>query len=182
MKINFKLKKKKKNLHPKKKTSWRVRQYRKFRHIFRFKRFLLSRKFFFFEVHLKRFLYKINIRLGQNNVFCTWLNALTKKSIFTRSSGRYNVKITRKRLRFNYKLIVRSFLREVKRKIKNKKKIRFLIEIICPIRIRKKLVKLLVKSLKRHILILTFKEKKCFNGCRPKKMRRKKQKRFIVSK
>jgi len=107
---------------------------------------------------------------------------LTKKSIFTRSSGRYNVKITRKRLRFNYKLIVRSFLREVKRKIKNKKKIRFLIEIICPIRIRKKLVKLLVKSLKRHILILTFKEKKCFNGCRPKKMRRKKQKRFIVSK
>jgi hypothetical protein len=85
-------------------------------------------------------------------------------------------------LRFNYKLIIKSFLSEIKNKIGIKKKTKFLIEIVCPIRIRKKLVKLLGKSLKRHLFILKFKEKKCFNGCRPKKMRRKKRKRFIVSK
>lgn len=159
-----------------------MKHYRKFRQHFRFRSFLLSKKFFFFHTHLKFFLHKLNIRLSQNNVFCTWQNLVTKKSILTRSAGRYNIKISRKKLRFNNKFIIKSFLSEVKKKVGIKKRTKFLIEIVCPIRLRKKLVKLLGKSFNRHLFVLKFKEKKCFNGCRPKKLRRKKRKSFIISK
>lgn len=148
------------------------------------KSFLLNKKFFLVYFNLKRFFYKISIRFTQNNIFCTWRNNSKNKNLFFCSAGRYGVKISRKRLRFNNKFIIRSFLVGMRKKIKlkQKKQNRFLIEIICPIRLRKNLVKLIGKTLRKNIFILRFKEKKCFNGCRPKKMRRKKRKRFIVSK
>jgi ribosomal protein S11 len=123
---------------------------------------------------------KLSIRITPNNVFCTLKNLKTGKTLLVGSSGKYKIKISKKNLRFTYKIIVGSFLKEIKRKMKKSK---LLVSIIGPIRIRKALVKQIVKVLpKKKQLIINVDAKKCFNGCRPQKKRRKKQRGLRIFK
>lgn len=122
---------------------------------------------------------KLSIRVTPNNIFCTLTNLANNKTLNLGSSGKYAIKTSRKKLRFSSKLIIQSFLDEIKNKIKSD---RLLINLISPIKIRKAILKQLSGYLTKKDLILNIEEKKCFNGCRPKKKKRKKQKGLRIFK
>jgi ribosomal protein S11 len=117
--------------------------------------------------------------MSQNNVFCHFKDLIKKKSLFVMSAGKCNVKISKKNLRFNNKFIFKKFIKKIKPFIKKKT---FFLKILAPIKIRKKLLKSLKGFLKQRSVIIKVKAHKCFNGCRPKKAKRKKQKKWVVYK
>lgn len=144
-------------------------------------------KFFFGKV--------LTIRVKPNNVFCTFVNKVNQKTI-SGTSTKYKVKMSKKALRYNYKVILKSFLKETKRFLKSK---RILVSVTSPKRIRRELVRTLKTRLIRRkkfvrkasgkivryspdLLLFRFNSKKCFNGCRVRKKRRKKQRGLRIYK
>jgi ribosomal protein S11 len=122
---------------------------------------------------------KIYIRVTSNNVFCTFVKQ--NKTIKVGSAGIFKVKTSLKKLRFSSKIILETFFKRVQKVITSNK---LLINLIGPIKLKKKIIKILTSLKNAYIrhpdgtLILTTKAKKCFNGCRPKKKIRKKR-RYI---
>lgn len=134
----------------------------------------------------------LSIRITSNNIFCTLKKQ--KKIIYVGSAGIYKIHVSKKFLKSNTKLIISKFL------FKIKKKIRFsnlLINITCPKKLKKKLLRQILKfrkkQIKHHLISLKKKKlpiaiavkflaKKCFNGCRPSKKRRKKRLKFRILK
>jgi len=120
----------------------------------------------------------LKIRFTQNNVFCTLKNVVSGEPIFTRSAGRYNLNISKKKLKFNSKLVINSFLKEIKKKLAKKN---FVVQLIVPEKLRIATLKLFLKGLpKKSKYIMQIESKKSFNGCRSAKKRRKKNKRFSI--
>lgn len=122
---------------------------------------------------------KLSIRITPNNIFCTLVNTRRKKTISVGSSGIYKVKTSKKTLRYTTKIVIGYFLRTIKKELDAK---RFIINIVGPKRIRKAVIKQLAKYFRKSSLIINVESKKCFNGCRPAKKRRKKQKGLRVFK
>ena len=129
----------------------------------------------------KKVRFKLSIRIKQNNIFCTLKNIKKKNTILVASSGKLKVKITKKTLKFSNKKIIKKFLNKVKNfsKIFN---LVLLVNLKAPIRIRKFIIKQFSDLSRTSSLIFSVYENKCFNGCRPKKKKRKKQKRFRLFK
>lgn len=140
----------------------------------------------------------LTIRIKPNNVFCTLRSEIDFRMV-SGSSTKYKVKMSKKTLRYNYKIIVKSFLEETKKDLKT----RFLlICVTAPKRIRRELLRMLKKKLKSRdkstsinkningneniksesILMFDFYAKKCFNGCRARKKKRNKQRGLRVYK
>jgi hypothetical protein len=69
--------------------------------------------------------------------------------------------------------MLQFFFKDIKDYFKNEKNV--LIEITCGIKIRKQIIKFWKQKIKKKNVILQINEKKCFNGCRPPKKRRKKR-------
>jgi ribosomal protein S11 len=138
--------------------------------------------FFNFSVdNLKVIDYKISIRVTSNNIFCTLVDPKTNKIKASTSSGQNNVKTSKKTLRFTSSIILQNFLNNVISFLQKKK---FLIEIISPIRLRKKILQQVLNILTKtqSKILVELKPMKCFNGCRPKKKQRKKRKTFRIFK
>jgi ribosomal protein S11 len=114
---------------------------------------------------------KICLRVTPNNVFCTL--SRNKKTILISSTGKYKIKTSKKKLKFTSKIILKSFLKEIKNKIKTSN---ILLNIIAPKNLRKLIIDLFLKVLKNKSIIVNIQNKKAFNGCRPKKQKRKKRK------
>lgn len=146
-----------------------------------------KQKFFFNKV--------ITVRIKPNNVFCTFVNKANRKAI-SGTSSKYSVKMSKKTLKYNYKVVLKSFLKETKRYLKAK---RILVSVTCPKRIRRDLYRILKNKLTRRkkfvrkasgkivryspdLLLFRLHSKKCFNGCRARKKRRKKQRGLRVYK
>lgn len=116
---------------------------------------------------------KIFIRLTQNNIFCTLTNN-KNKILLTSSSGKYKIKTSKKKIKFSSAIVLKSFLNEVKKRIINGK---ILINIISPKNLRKKIVREFYNSVKKNRnFFINIHHKKVFNGCRPRKQKRKKRK------
>jgi ribosomal protein S11 len=121
---------------------------------------------------------KIYIRFTQNNIFCTLTN-YKHQTILTSSSGKYKIKTSKKKMKFSSKIILKSFLKEIRNKVfKNK----ILINIIAPKNLRKKIIGQLCQTLKNENIFIDVNDKKSFNGCRPKKQKRKKRKGLRILK
>lgn len=130
---------------------------------------------------LKTFVKCLNIKVTSNNIFCNFKNRLTNKTLAAGSSGKYKIKTTRKKLRYAIKLVLRAFMMEVTSKFVFKT---LIIKIVAPIKIRRHIVSFLSEVLKNKTkkLIIKIAHKKCFNGCRPAKKKRKKQKGLRIFK
>lgn len=149
------------------------------------------------DIKIKKIL---TIRIKPNNVFCTLKNLISNRMV-SGSSTKYKVKMSKKTLRYNYKIVIRSFLEETKKVLKTK----FLfVCIVAPRRIRRDLLRILKKKLMfkpksilklspnkdeeeivrkhPHLLMFDFYAKKCFNGCRARKKKRKKQRGLRIYK
>lgn len=122
---------------------------------------------------------QLNIKITSNNIFCNLKNTLKNDTLALCSSGKYKIKTTRKKLKHNVKIVLTSFFNEIKSKLLSKN---LVVIIISPIKIRKQIIKLLSQNFNKFNLILKVKSKKCFNGCRPPKKKRKKQKGLRIFK
>lgn len=117
-----------------------------------------------------------------NNIFCT-LKVLKNSKFYLlnqASSGKYNIKLSKKTLKYKLKFVILAFLKEV-RSIQRKKKLNLpvstAVKVIAPRRIKSTILRLLKVELKkkRRVLIEVLR-KNVFNGCRARKKIRKKRK------
>lgn len=122
---------------------------------------------------IKKFSQQLSIRVTANNIFCNLRNIVKNTTIATCSSGKYKIKTTRKKLKHNIKLVLSSFFSQIRTKIPSKN---LVVVLTSPVRIKKQTIKILAQNFNKYNLIVKVKDKKCFNGCRPPKKKRKKQK------
>ena len=150
----------------------------------------------------------ITIRVKPNNTFCT-LKSLFHDQMVSASSTKYSVKMSKKSLRYNYKIVLKAFLKEVDNFIRSDK---ILFSITAPKRIRRELIRILKTSMKPtesnepptlnktesqvetddddaeddveepSFVVFKLNAKKCFNGCRVRKKKRKKQRGLRIYK
>jgi hypothetical protein len=132
--------------------------------------------------YLQKFLRCITIKIKPNNVFCTFSD--NQKTLYTTSSGKCNLNTSKKTLKYTTKRIIQSFLHNIKKYITTLKKTDqyFIVNITSPKKIYIPILKQLQGQLKKKDLIVNFKSKKYFNGCRPAKKKRKKQKSLRIFK
>ena len=124
--------------------------------------------------------YKINIRATSNNVFCTLLDNNKKKTLLLGYSGKYKVKTSKRSLKFSSKYIIESFLKETTKKFNISNEL--FINLILPKRIKRKTIQIIKGHYRKKKVILNVIGKKCFNGCKPNKKKRKKRKGFSIFK
>jgi hypothetical protein len=132
--------------------------------------------------YLQNFLRCITIKIKPNNVFCTFSD--NKKTLYTTSSGKCNLNTSKKTLKYTTKRIIQSFLYNIKKHLTAVKKTDqyFIVNLTSPKKIYVPILKQLQGQLKKKDLIINFKSKKYFNGCRPAKKKRKKQKSLRIFK
>ena len=123
--------------------------------------------------------YEFTLKVTQNNVFCTLLNYTNKKIILNTSSGKEKLNISRKTLVFGAKNIIISFLKKIKRKILGCK---LIVSITSPLRVKVLFLRLLKTYIKKSFVLIRTNHRKCFNGCKPPKKKRKKQRGLRVFK
>jgi len=155
----------------------------------------LNKKLFFYNSHallVKNFFNnKIVIRVRNNNFFCTFLNFdvnLKKERVVQAdSAGKYKLKTSKKKIKFNLPIVLNTFVRKlgknkyITRNKQNQASNNVIVKIIAKLRIRRKIVRKFTKFF-RGISLYCLQPKKCFNGCRASKSRRKKRLRFRIFK
>ena len=96
---------------------------------------------------------------------------------YSTSTGKYGLIVSKKSLKFFIKSFFVKFFKHIKSNYKLKG---LFVSIISPTRLKKQILKNLFSFLFKNNhkkLMICVKNKKCFNGCRAKKKRRKKGKR-----
>lgn len=121
----------------------------------------------------------IDIKIKPNNVFCT----LKKRheTLYVLSAGKCSAvkNVSKKTLRYKSQLIIKEFLRKTKDILKKEN---FLINIVGTKKIKALTLRGLAAYFKKRKVVINIDPKKCFNGCRPPKKRRKRQKGIRVFK
>ena len=129
---------------------------------------------------------KINIKVTSNNIFCTCINFITNKIIYNGSGGLYKIKVSKKKLKLVYKNILYKFFGFLRKKYRRNFLNRILVCVSAPITLRKKITRavmnILLKLKNLKGILLKMNKKKCFNGCRASKVRRKKNLKFKIYK
>ncbi len=131
---------------------------------------------------------KLSIKITSNNIHCNLRNLILNKTILVGSATKYRVAISRKRLKKNTINVLRPFYRQAKRLLTPKG---LIINLIGPKRLKRKIIKFSkilrkfkIKKIRGFTffrpLIIKIQNKKCFNGCRPAKKKRKKRKNFRI--
>lgn len=144
------------------------------------KRFVIFKSLFYIEQHpfllknkLKQTNYILKLRIKTNNIFGT-LNCFSKdvkKTIKVWSCGLQQLNSSKRKLKFILNIILMNIFKELK----------FLKNYIFCLKAPRFLYKFIFKIFKKiHLspLLIIFDSIKIFNGCRVKKIRRKKYKRF----
>jgi len=162
-----------------------------FRSFFKKKAYIRKKKckarfVFFFERHqfyLKRnvslFTYLLILRIKQNNLFVTLLNLRTNKTRKIWSCGLYKLNASKRQLKFVINILLVQIFKYLKKKFRNAT---FVIIIRGMAFIKKKVVRKIRFFFRKQMYLLVLKSSKIFNGCRAKKIRRKKYKKFRVLK
>lgn len=122
---------------------------------------------------------EICIKTTANNIFCTLLNKRKRSILLARSAGNYKYNVSKKSLKYYRKLVIKSFLKEIKI---CKKENSLLISIKSSKGLKGKIIKQVALFFNRCKLYVNLKNLKPFNGCRVSKQKRKKGKGFKVFK
>lgn len=134
----------------------------------------------FSKTNLKSFI-RFNVTVYPNNIFCNLKDGRSNKVIKSMSTGALKLKTTKKRLNFNIKNFLFSFLKQVLRIKKLRYSKYIYIRIISPLKLRAKVLEMFYsgifkKFVQNKNVIFELPAKKVFNGCRPRKdLRKKKQ-------
>lgn len=147
--------------------------------------YTLKKKIMNSLISKSKFLKKIDIKIVQNNIFCTLSDLKQNKTLHTGSTGAYKIKVSKRKLKYFYKTFLSIFFEKIKKKYKIVNNTIY--NITAPIKIRKKICKLLKmqlkqKETKKTNIIINVVPKKCFNGCKAKKKLRKKRRLYRIYK
>jgi hypothetical protein len=122
---------------------------------------------------------RLSINIFSNNIFLN-LNKIKQYNTLKRvSSGVYRIKITKKRLKHTVCIVLQKFLNTIKSIIYRRN---LIITLTSPKFLRKKILKLFKDSFMHRNIYIKINPLKCFNGCRPKKKKRKKRARLKIFK
>ncbi len=120
--------------------------------------------------------YVLYLTIGQNNIFSTCKDIVTNKSFFTKSCGSFNIAISKRKVKFSASLFFNQIRKFIKNILKNKIYILF---VTAPRFLKKYISRYFIPRLfkKASQFLLCYNPKKSFNGCRVKKLKRKKYKK-----
>lgn len=121
---------------------------------------------------LPSFNLRLSVNISSNNIFLNLSKILNAKVLKNASSGSFKVKVTKKRLKQTVCVVLQKFLNKIKPVIHRRN---LLIILTSPQFLRKKVLKLFRDSFMRRNIFIKINPLKCFNGCRPKKRKRKKR-------
>ncbi len=136
---------------------------------------------------------KIVFRVKGNNFFCTFLDLKKNKILQADSAGKYKLKTSKKNIKFNLPIVLSTFMKRLEKnnfiyfqnkEEKSKKSYFFsnmIVKVIAKLRIRRTIFNRFFYS-SRGTRMFYLQPKKCFNGCRAVKARRKKRLRFRIFK
>jgi len=130
----------------------------------------------------KEWNYRLSIKITSNNVFCTLVNFKDLKTIVQLSSGKCNIACSKKLLKFSSKIVLDTFFQNSKKFLENQN---IVFKFSGPLRLRRFVLNQVfynLKNAKVSKLFFDIKPKKCFNGCRPPKLKRKKNKGLRIFK
>lgn len=130
-------------------------------------------------------LYTISIRMTQNNLFCYIGSLVTNNTILKLSSGNVKINITKKTLKFHSTRIIPYFFSLLRLKM-----LKYVVSVsfTVPKALKKKIFFLVLSKLKKSkkkknfLKLFVFHGKKCFNGCRAPKLKRKKRHKYRILK
>jgi ribosomal protein S11 len=138
------------------------------------------------ELYIKNvYSFVINIKMTPNNIFCVLKDRKSNKTLLLITGGILKFNITKKKLKFLNKKVIGKFLTLAKKNIDIRKKLDMksvIVNLSVPKKYRKQIIRLIIKSLYSLKFIFQVEDKKCFNGCRPRKQRRKKRKGLRILK
>lgn len=135
---------------------------------------------------MKKLTARITIRINANNAFCTF--CCGKNKTISGTSTKYKIKMTKKSIRYHHKAIISAFIKEIKVLFIDTSK--YIVWVSAPRRLRlglwrmlqnaiikkpKKKTTISEKSNDLRTLSIKFRAQKCFNGCRARKVPRKKR-------
>jgi len=121
----------------------------------------------------------VSIRVTQNNIFCTLTNLVTQKVVYALSAGRSKLHTSKKSLKYCFHTLLPIFLKRITFPVKGSVA---LVNFTVTRRLRRFTLFKLTEPFRWVSCYLFFNGKKCFNGCRPPKQRRKKHKKYRIFK
>ncbi len=119
-------------------------------------------------------IHRFTIKVAANNIFCTLKNTDTNLMFHSVSSGKYKITVTKRTIKKDCKDILDFFLNDLQDKQFN-----FTQPVILTITAPNHFKKFIFEVLENHVLskiceelffFVEAKDKKVFNGCRPKKL------------
>jgi ribosomal protein S11 len=162
-------------LKQRKKISSKV--YSRYRNLFKYNKTCINPVYLLTKHKLPK--YGFVLKATQNNVFCTLINCRTKKILLNTSSGKEKIKVSRKNLAFGAKNIIISFFKKSTKKFSGST---IFVKILAPLRVKTIFLRALKNYSKNARLLINTIHKKCFNGCKVPKKKRKKQRGLRVFK
>jgi hypothetical protein len=117
------------------------------------------------------------LRVKQNNLFVTLINFRTNKVWKIWSCGLYKLNVSKRQLKFVANILLTQVFKYLKKKFP---KANFVIIIRGMSFIKKKMIHKIKIFLRKKMYLLVLKSSKIFNGCRAKKIRRKKRHKYKV--
>ena len=141
--------------------------------------FFFERYKFYFKRKASLFNSLLILRIKQNNLFVTLINLRTNKVWKIWSCGLYKLNASKKQLKFVVNILLIQIFKYLKIKFR---RANFVIVIRGMSFIKKKVIRKIKFFLKNQMYLLVSKSSKIFNGCRAKKIRRNKFKKFQVLK
>lgn len=149
---------------------------KRYRNIFETKNSILN-KMLFLSIPTK--LQSLTFKVTSNNLFCSLLQ--NGKTILNSSAGKEKIKVSKKTQKFSSKILLTSFFYKLKKKLSGTT---VYINIIAALKVKFLILRLLKKFIKtkKQTLLINLEHKKCFNGCKQKKKKRKKQRGFRIFK
>jgi hypothetical protein len=141
--------------------------------------FFFERYEFYFKQKASLFNSLLILRIKQNNLFVTLLNLRTNRVWKIWSCGLYKLNASKRQLKFIVNILLIKIFKYLKKKFR---KANFVIIIRGMSFIKKKIIRKIQFFFRNQMYLLVSKSTKVFNGCRAKKIRRKKYKKFRVLK
>lgn len=121
-------------------------------------------------------IYKLVVNITSNNIFCTLINLKDQKTSLQLSAGKCNIICSKKLLKYATKIVLESFLKQSEVFLLSSEVI---VKFSGPVRLRRFVLNSIFYNLrlfKVSKIFFDIKQNKCFNGCRPAKKKRKKNK------
>lgn len=120
----------------------------------------------------------INIKIKPNNVFCTLKQK--DKTLYILSAGKSIINnVSKKNIRYKSQLIIKEFFIKIQKLLKGKN---FYINLAGAKKMRRLTLRSISNYFKNKKVVINVDLKKCFNGCRAPKKRRKRQRELKIFK